>query len=104
MGCGDLSNDTVYGTGCGHQLTKKPSDRICKIKGDQPQKALNFSIICADLEQIFLSFTRIITKPVFKLMKRALPGPFTFILDASNQAQNALAQAEKNHRVSNSKS
>jgi tRNA threonylcarbamoyl adenosine modification protein (Sua5/YciO/YrdC/YwlC family) len=84
--------DTVYGLGC-DITNQKAIDRICKIKGINPKKH-NFSIICADLSNIS-EFTRIITKPVFKLMKKALPGPFTFILDASNQVPKILHSKKK---------
>ncbi len=84
--------DTVYGMGC-DITSQKAIDRICKIKGINPKKH-NFSIICADLSNIS-QFTRIITKPVFKLMKKAFPGPFTFILDANNQVPKILHSKKK---------
>ena len=84
--------DTVYGMGC-DITSQKAIDRICRIKGINPKKH-NFSMICADLSNI-AEFTRIITKPVFKLMKRAFPGPFTFILDASNQVPKILHSKKK---------
>jgi tRNA threonylcarbamoyl adenosine modification protein (Sua5/YciO/YrdC/YwlC family) len=84
--------DTVYGMGC-DITSQKAIDRICKIKGINPKKH-NFSMICADLSNIS-EFTRIITKPVFKLMKKAFPGPFTFILDASNQVPKILHSKKK---------
>ncbi|MFT5771347.1 MAG: tRNA threonylcarbamoyl adenosine modification protein (Sua5/YciO/YrdC/YwlC family) [Algoriphagus sp.] len=84
--------DTVYGMGC-DITSQKAIDRICKIKGINPKKH-NFSIICADMSNI-AEFTRIITKPVFKLMKKAFPGPFTFILDASNQVPKILHSKKK---------
>ncbi len=84
--------DTVYGMGC-DITSQKAIDRICKIKGINPKKH-NFSMICADLSNI-ADFTRIITKPVFKLMKKAFPGPFTFILDASNQVPKILHSKKK---------
>jgi tRNA threonylcarbamoyl adenosine modification protein (Sua5/YciO/YrdC/YwlC family) len=84
--------DTVYGMGC-DITSQKAIDRICKIKGINPKKH-NFSMICNDLSNIS-EFTRIITKPVFKLMKKAFPGPFTFILDASNQVPKILHSKKK---------
>jgi tRNA threonylcarbamoyl adenosine modification protein (Sua5/YciO/YrdC/YwlC family) len=84
--------DTVYGMGC-DITSQKAIDRICRIKGINPKKH-NFSMICADLSNI-AEFTRIITKPVFKLMKKAFPGPFTFILDASNQVPKILHSKKK---------
>lgn len=84
--------DTVYGMGC-DIMNLRAVERICKIKGINPRKH-NFSIICADLSNIS-QFTRVITKPVFKMMKKALPGPFTFILEASNQVPKILHSNKK---------
>jgi tRNA threonylcarbamoyl adenosine modification protein (Sua5/YciO/YrdC/YwlC family) len=62
--------DTVYGMGC--DITNlRAVERICKIKGINPKKH-NFSMICADLSNIS-QFTRVISKPVFKMMKKAFP-------------------------------
>ncbi|REG78495.1 L-threonylcarbamoyladenylate synthase [Algoriphagus antarcticus] len=84
--------DTVYGMGC-DIMNLRAVERICKIKGINPRKH-NFSIICADLSNIS-QFTRVITKPVFKMMKKGLPGPFTFILEASNQVPKILHSNKK---------
>src|SRR5690606_27569895 len=84
--------DTVYGMGC--DITSlRAVERICKIKGINPKKH-NFSIICADLSNIS-HFTKMISKPVFKMMKKGLPGPFTFILEASNQVPKILHSKKK---------
>lgn len=74
--------DTVYGIGC-DITNQRAVERIAKIKGINPKKH-NFSFICADLSDI-AQYTRVIGKPVFKMMKKAFPGPFTFILEASSQ-------------------
>jgi tRNA threonylcarbamoyl adenosine modification protein (Sua5/YciO/YrdC/YwlC family) len=71
--------DTVYSMGC-DALNTRAVEQICKIKGINPQKA-KFSIICADLSNI--SEYAKVSNTVFKLMKRNLPGPFTFILTAT---------------------
>jgi tRNA threonylcarbamoyl adenosine modification protein (Sua5/YciO/YrdC/YwlC family) len=71
--------DTVYSMGC-DALNTRAVEKICKIKGINPQKA-HFSIICEDLSNI--SEYAKVSNPVFKLMKRNLPGPFTFILTAT---------------------
>jgi tRNA threonylcarbamoyl adenosine modification protein (Sua5/YciO/YrdC/YwlC family) len=73
--------DTVYGIGC-DIFKQRAVERIGKIKGIDPQKA-NFSFVCHDLAHLS-DYSRSVTTPVFKLMKKALPGPFTFILDANN--------------------
>jgi tRNA threonylcarbamoyl adenosine modification protein (Sua5/YciO/YrdC/YwlC family) len=84
--------DTVYGMGC--DITSlRAVERISKIKGINPKKH-NFSMICADLSNIS-QFTRVISKPVFKMMKKAFPGPFTFILEASTQVPKILHSKKK---------
>jgi tRNA threonylcarbamoyl adenosine modification protein (Sua5/YciO/YrdC/YwlC family) len=84
--------DTVYGMGC--DITNlRAVERISKIKGINPKKH-NFSMICADLSNIS-QFTRVISKPVFKMMKKAFPGPFTFILEASTQVPKILHSKKK---------
>ncbi|MDJ1504483.1 L-threonylcarbamoyladenylate synthase [Xanthocytophaga agilis] len=72
--------DTVYGLGCDIH-NQRAVEKICHIKGIKPQK-INLSFICNDLSHI-AEYANVDT-PVFKLMKKALPGPFTFILRASN--------------------
>ena len=69
--------DTVYGLGCDITNTKA-LERIAKIKGIKLDKA-NFSFICHDLSNIS-DYVRQIDTTTFKLLKRALPGPYTFIL------------------------
>lgn len=84
--------DTVYGIGCDIN-NQRAIEKVCKIKGINPKKH-NFSIICADLGNI-ASYTRVISKPVFKMMKKGLPGPFTFILEASNLVPKMLHSNKK---------
>jgi tRNA threonylcarbamoyl adenosine modification protein (Sua5/YciO/YrdC/YwlC family) len=95
--------DTVYGMGC-DITNQKAVEKICRIKGINPKKH-NFSFVCADLSNIS-QYTRVITKPVFKMMKKGLPGPFTFILEASSQVPKILHSNKKtvgirvpNHRI-----
>ena len=71
--------DTVYAMGC-DALNVRAVEKICKMKGINPQKS-NLSIICPDLSNI--SEYAKVNNSVFKLMKRNLPGPFTFILNAT---------------------
>jgi Sua5/YciO/YrdC/YwlC family protein len=71
--------DTVYAIGC-DALNVRAIERICKIKNINPQKT-KLSIICEDLSNI--SEYAKVSNNVFKLMKRNLPGPFTFILNAT---------------------
>ncbi len=72
--------DTVYGLGCDIH-NKKAIEIICRIKGIKPEKSL-FSCICEDFKRIG-DYTVHVHTPIFKLMKRVLPGPYTFILEAS---------------------
>lgn len=73
--------DTVYGLGCDITNTKA-LERIAKIKGIKLEKA-NFSFICHDLSNIS-DYVKQIDTATFKLLKRALPGPYTFILPGNN--------------------
>ncbi|MEE4285582.1 MAG: L-threonylcarbamoyladenylate synthase [Mariniphaga sp.] len=73
--------DTVYGLGC--DITNvKAVEKVARFKGISIEKA-NFSFICSDLSHLS-DYTKPISNTVFKLMKKNLPGPFTFILDANN--------------------
>ncbi|MDG1572852.1 L-threonylcarbamoyladenylate synthase [Robiginitalea sp. M366] len=69
--------DTVYGLGC--DITQsKALDRLARIKGVKLEKA-NWSFICEDLSNLS-DYVRQIDTATFKILKRALPGPYTFIL------------------------
>lgn len=73
--------DTMYAMGC-HALKERPIERICKLKNIDPRKN-NLSIICYDLSNIS-EYARV-SNATFKLMKRNLPGPFTFVLNADSR-------------------
>ena len=73
--------DTVYGLGCDITNTKA-LERIAKIKGVKLDKA-NFSFICHDLSNLS-DYVKQIDTATFKILKRALPGPYTFILPGNN--------------------
>lgn len=73
--------DTVYAIGC-HGLKERAIERICKIKNIDPRKN-NLSIICSDISMI--SEYAKVDNETFKLLKRNLPGPFTFILNSSSR-------------------
>ena len=73
--------DTVYGLGCDITNTKA-LERIAKIKGIKLEKN-NFSFICHDLSNIS-DYVKQIDTATFKILKRALPGPYTFILPGNN--------------------
>jgi tRNA threonylcarbamoyl adenosine modification protein (Sua5/YciO/YrdC/YwlC family) len=69
--------DTVYGLGCDITNTKA-LERIAKIKGVKLEKA-NFSFVCHDLSNIS-DYVKQLDTPTFKILKKALPGAYTFIL------------------------
>ncbi len=73
--------DTVYGLGCDITNTKA-LERIARIKGIKLDKA-NFSFVCHDLSNLS-DYVKQIDTSTFKLLKRALPGPYTFILPGNN--------------------
>jgi len=84
--------DTIYGIGC--DITKpKAVERVARIRGIKKQKA-NFSFICHDLSQLS-DFTRPIPNNIFKMMKRVLPGPYTFILNANNNVPRLFQSKKK---------
>lgn len=73
--------DTVYGLGC--DIThSKALERVAKIKGIKLEKA-NFSFICHDLSNLS-DYVKQIDTSTFKILKRSLPGPYTFILPGNN--------------------
>tara|TARA_R110001632_G_scaffold66891_1_gene157257 strand:+ start:17131 stop:17751 length:621 start_codon:yes stop_codon:yes gene_type:complete len=73
--------DTVYGLGCDITHTKA-LEKIARIKGVKLEKA-NFSFICNDLSHLS-DYVKQIDTPTYKILKRALPGPYTFVLPGSN--------------------
>ncbi|MEX6625977.1 L-threonylcarbamoyladenylate synthase [Tenacibaculum salmonis] len=73
--------DTVYGLGCDITNTKA-LEKIAKIKGVKLEKS-NFSFICNNLSHLS-DYVKQIDSSIFKILKRALPGPYTFILPGSN--------------------
>ena len=74
--------DTIYGIGC-DIYRPKSIEKIIQIQGNAKKKS-SLSFICHDLSHLS-DFTTPINNQVFKAMKRVLPGPYTFILNASNQ-------------------
>lgn len=77
--------DTVYGLGC--DITNiKALERVAKIKGVKLEKS-NFSFVCHDLSNLS-DYVKQIDTTTFKLLKRALPGPYTFILPSAKSLPN----------------
>ncbi|HOY30911.1 MAG TPA: L-threonylcarbamoyladenylate synthase [Bacteroidales bacterium] len=73
--------DTVYGIAC-DIYKPKALERIARLKNINPEKA-NFSLICYDLSTLS-EYTKPIPNQIYKLMRKTLPGPFTYILEANN--------------------
>ncbi|MAX05385.1 MAG: threonylcarbamoyl-AMP synthase [Flavobacteriales bacterium] len=73
--------DTVYAFGC-DVYNKRAMERLCRIKGVDIKKH-NLSFVCYDLSHI-ANFSRQLENSTYKLMKKALPGPYTFILNANS--------------------
>ncbi|MBN1251907.1 MAG: threonylcarbamoyl-AMP synthase [Bacteroidales bacterium] len=84
--------DTVYGLGCDIN-NHRAIEKLAKIKGIDLKKA-NFSFICYDLSSL-AEYSKPIGNNIFKIMKRNLPGPFTFILEASNKVPKILKNKKK---------
>lgn len=79
--------DTIYGLGCDIYNTSA-IERICRIKNIDPKKA-QFSFVCSDLSHLS-DYAKQVDTPIFRLLKAALPGPFTFILEASKEVPKML--------------
>ncbi|NOR86228.1 MAG: threonylcarbamoyl-AMP synthase [Bacteroidales bacterium] len=84
--------DTVYAFGC-HAFKSRAIERISKLKGIKKKEA-EFSFMFSDLSQLS-NYTKPFDKTVFKLMKRNLPGPFTFILEANNSVPKIFSNKKK---------
>ncbi|GAA4448379.1 L-threonylcarbamoyladenylate synthase [Rurimicrobium arvi] len=79
--------DTVYALGC-DIYNADAITRICRIKNLDPKKA-QFTFVCNDLSHLS-QYSKAMDTPVFRMLKRALPGPYTFILEASKQVPKNL--------------
>jgi len=82
--------DTTYGIGCSI-FNKKGLERIYQVK--QRDKRKPFSFICSDLSEVS-RYARL-TNQAFKIMKRYLPGPYTFVLEASREVPDLLITKQK---------
>ncbi len=79
--------DTVYGLGC-DITNNKAMEKVARIKGIKLEKA-NFSFVCNDLSHLS-DYVKQIDTPVYKILKRALPGPYTFILPGNTNLPKAF--------------
>jgi tRNA threonylcarbamoyl adenosine modification protein (Sua5/YciO/YrdC/YwlC family) len=84
--------DSVYALGC-DMMNQKAVERLCKLKNIKPEKS-TFSFICSDLS-LLSQFAKPISNSIFRIIKKALPGPYTFILEASLQVPKLLKQSRK---------
>lgn len=84
--------DTVYGIGC-DIYNQKAIERVARIKGVKSEKA-NFSFIVPDLSGLS-EYTKWVSNETFRIMKKTLPGPFTFILHASSAVPKILKNKKK---------
>ncbi|WP_316821178.1 L-threonylcarbamoyladenylate synthase [Pedobacter gandavensis] len=84
--------DTIYGMGC-DITNQKAIEKICRLRGIKPDKA-NFSFICSDLRHIS-DYIKPIDTTTFRILKKALPGPFTFIFNANNNVPKLLSSKKK---------
>lgn len=84
--------DTVYALGCDIS-NNKAVERICKLKNIKPEKS-KFSFVCSDLSHLS-EYTKPIPNHIFRVMKKALPGPYAFILEASSNVPKIIKQDRK---------
>ena len=84
--------DTIYGLGCSI-LHHEAVEKICAIKKVNPEKA-QLSFICADLSDLS-TYAKSIDNVLYRILKKTLPGPFTFILPASKQVPKILQSKKK---------
>jgi tRNA threonylcarbamoyl adenosine modification protein (Sua5/YciO/YrdC/YwlC family) len=82
--------DSVYGLGC-DLFNKNAVEKIYALKGNDKRKLLSF--ICPDLKSI--SEYAYVSNPAYKIMRHLLPGPYTFILNASKQVPKILLEKRK---------
>ncbi len=84
--------DTVYSMGCDMHNTKA-LEQLARIKKVKLEKA-NFSLVCSDLSHL-TEYSKQLSNPVYKLMRSVLPGPYTFILEASKAIPKLFSDRKK---------
>lgn len=87
-----IPTDSLYAFACSMRF-KKSVEAIAQLKGYSLKKA-KYSMMCCDLSQLS-EYVRPMEKEVFALLKRCLPGPYTFILDANNEVPRNYQNANK---------
>jgi tRNA threonylcarbamoyl adenosine modification protein (Sua5/YciO/YrdC/YwlC family) len=83
--------DTIYAIGCDINNVKAVQ-RVSTLRGVKPEKA-HFSMICQDLSEV-ATYAKV-TNEIFRVMKKNLPGPFTFVLPATTKLPNLLMMKRK---------
>lgn len=84
--------DTIYALGCAANNTNG-LEQVCRIMGKKPEKS-NLSLLCSDLSHLS-DYTTPVDNTVYRLMKRCLPGPYTFVLNANNNIPKIFKQHNK---------
>jgi len=84
--------DTVYGIGC-DLMNSKAIEKIYKIKGEKINKS-HLAFICADLSEA-QQYTKNISTPTFRILKKSLPGPYTFLLEANHTVPKIMGYSKK---------
>ncbi len=87
-----IPTDTIYAVSC-DLYNKKAIESLYRLLGKKPNKA-NLSLLCRDLTDL-ATYCKPLSNPIFKLMKRVLPGPFTFILTATNDVSKIFKTNKK---------
>jgi len=85
-------SDTIYGLGC-DIFNQKAVDKVRRIKNVNDKK-MDLAFVCFDLSHLSV-YAKNVSTPVFKLMKKTLPGPYTFILNASSKVPKILKVKKK---------
>lgn len=87
-----VPTDTLYAFACSMQF-KKSVEAIAQLKGFSLKQA-KYSMICADMSELS-EYARSMDKPIYQLLRRCLPGPYTFIMDAGNKVPRNYQNANK---------
>lgn len=87
-----IPTDTIYALAC-DIYSHKAIDKVCRIKNVKLEKS-NFSFLCSDLANIS-KYTRAFDRRIYKMLNRALPGPYTFILEAGSEVPSIFRAKKK---------
>ena len=84
--------DTVYGLGC-DLFQPSAIERLCRLKNIDPRKNL-LSFMCEDLSQAS-EYAKNFSTPTFKVLKKTLPGPYTYIMNSSSKVPKTIDPKRK---------